>query len=91
MERELNSFLYDLCVKWGFCIPTEDRNVISKSEYYRAKDFAHDVIEAEGMNAEHEPTWVKKISNKFIERFGSNEIDASSFADRVRSNIENWN
>jgi len=91
MERELNYFLYDLCVKWGFCIPPEEHNEISKSEYYNAEDFACDVIEAEGMNAEHESKWVKKISNKFRERFGTNEIDSSTFVDRVRGNIENWN
>ena len=90
MERELNYLLVDLCVKWGFCIPPDDQIKISQSDYYSAESFACDVIEAEGMNIEHESKWVKRISCLFRERFGSSEIYSSSFIDRVRGINESW-
>ena len=90
MERELGYLLYDLCVKWGFCIPPDDLENITKAEYYQAKEFARDVVEAEGLNPEYEPTWIKRISERFRIRFGTNEIDISTFVDRVRDPKENW-
>jgi len=88
MERELIYLLADLCVNWGFCLRTEDQNVISKKEYYHAIDFAKDVVEAEGMDVYSD--WINRIAERFIERFGIDEIDASTFIDRVRDKKENW-
>jgi hypothetical protein len=90
MEREISYLLADLCLQWGFCIPINKQIEISKAEYYISKDFANDVIEAEGMNSEYEHKWIKKISAKFKERFGTDQIDKSTFADRVRGQKENW-
>lgn len=90
MERELQYLLADLCVKWGFCIPVDDINRISKMDYYYAEDFAMDVIEAEGMDIQTNTRWIKLISERFIERFGSEEIDISTFTDRVRGKKEDW-
>ena len=88
MERELVYLLYDLCVKWGFCIPPEDFEQISKMDYYHAEDFAEDVVKAEGM--EGYTSWTSRISERFKERFGSDEIDSETFVDRVRGIKENW-
>jgi hypothetical protein len=90
MERELNYLLADLCVKWGFCIPPDDWKIISKAEAYTKEQFAEDVVSAEGMNPEHDARWVKKIAERFRERFGQDNIDASSFVDRVRGQREDW-
>ncbi len=90
MERELIYLLIDLCVKWGFCIPPGDFDRISKMEYYHADDFAMDVVEAEGLDAYPEVRWVKRIAERFKERFGKDEIEASTFTDRVRGQKENW-
>lgn len=88
MERELTYLLYDLCVIWGFCIPQDDHNVISKKEHYQAIEFAQDVCKAEEMDTDSE--WINRIATRFKERFGSDEIDALTFVDRVRGKKENW-
>ncbi|CAL2101533.1 conserved protein of unknown function [Tenacibaculum sp. 190130A14a] len=88
MERELIYLLVDLCVKWGFCIPSDSFEKISKMDYYKDKDFAMDVVEAEGLDGYS--SWVNKISERFRERFGTNEIDSLTFVDRVRGVKENW-
>lgn len=90
MERELIYLLVDLCVKWGFCIPSDDFERISKMEYYHAQDFAIDVVTAEGMEAYPDSGWVKSIAERFIVRFGKDEIDSSNFTDRVRGHQEDW-
>ena len=88
MERELIYLLADLCVKWGFCIPPDNFERISKMDYYHAKDFAMDVVKAEGM--EDYSRWTNKIAERFKERFGTDEIEASTFVDRIRGQKENW-
>ena len=88
MERELIYLLVDLCVKWGFCIPPDNFEQISKMDYYHADDFAKDVIEAEGMD--RYSRWTNKIAKRFKERFGTDKIDVSTFIDRVRGHKEDW-
>jgi len=88
MERELIYLLADLCVKWGFCIPPDNFEQISKMNNYHAHDFAIDVIEAEGMDGYSR--WTNKIAERFKERFGTDEIDSSTFVDRVRGQKEDW-
>ena len=44
---------------------------ISELPYLEAEDFANQILIAEGMNPEYEKQWKRKISNKFIEKFGS--------------------
>ena len=80
MEREINYLLYDLCVDLGFCIPPINAEEISKRTHLAAERFANDVIEAEGLKPEYEKKWMNKISNKFRERFGVEEIDEKSFS-----------
>ncbi len=84
LEREIRYLLYDLCVDWGFCVPPQDAERISVQEQYTAEQFATDVLVADGMNPEYEKKWFKKISAKFVERLGSDEVLAATFADRVR-------
>ena len=88
MERELNYLLYDLCVKWGFCIPSESIEKITKRAKYKDKDFALDVVEAEGLD--QHSSWVDKIAERFRERFGTVEIDSMTFVDRIRGIKESW-
>lgn len=90
MEREINYLLADLCVNWGFCIPPNDQIEISKAEFYTSNDFAKDVVNAEGLNADYENKWVRKISERFRERFGNDEIDKNTFVDRIRGQKESW-
>lgn len=88
MERELIYFLTDLCVKWGFCLTSENTEQISRMDYYTARDFAMDVVRAEGLDTSS--SWVNQITERFIERFGTDQIDSSTFVDRVRGIKENW-
>ena len=90
MEREVTYLLYDLCVKWGFCIPPDRAEEIRKMSYLSAKEFAISVVVAEGMNPEYEFKWVRRITEKFRERFGQEEISSSTFVDRVRNHKESW-
>lgn len=84
MERELMYLMADLCVKWGFCIPPEDLERISKAKCYTAQAFARDLLLAEGMNPDHESGWRNRIAARFREWFGADDIDSASFVDKSR-------
>jgi hypothetical protein len=88
MERELIYLLADLCTKWGFCLPPADYERISQKEIYYAKEFALDVVKAEGL--EGYSSWTNKIAERFKERFGTDEIHVETFVDRIRGVKENW-
>ena len=88
MERELIYLLADLCVNWGFCIPTDCFERISKMKAYNDMDFARDVVEAEGLAGYSK--WANRIAQRFRVRFGQDYIDSSTFVDRVRGINENW-
>jgi hypothetical protein len=90
MQRELTYLLYDLCVKWGFCIPPVIAEQICRTTEWDAKTFAQTIVEAEGLNPEYYPKYVRSITQKFRERFGSEEISVSTFVDRVRDRKESW-
>lgn len=90
MEREITYLLYDLCVRWGWCIPPISAEQISKRTQLNAEEFAFSVVAAEGLNAEYERKYVRKIAAKFRERFGDDEISTATFVDRVRGHDESW-
>ena len=90
MERELSYLLYDLCVKWGFCIPPIRAEEICQTSHWCAGEFAVSVVGAEGMDPESEQKWVGRIAEKFRERFGAEEISKATFVDRVRGHKESW-
>ena len=90
MEREITFLLYDLCVKWGWCIPPISAEQTSKQTQLNAEDFAASVVAAEGPNPEYERAYVRKIAAKFRKRFGDDEISTSTFVDRTRGHEESW-
>lgn len=71
-------FLDDLCVDWGFCIDPASLKRLICSDYINADEFACSILKAEGMNAEVEIGWRRKIRNRFIEKFGK-EISKDDF------------
>lgn len=79
MEQALKELLMELCVDWGFCLPKDHQATIAKQPNYDALKFAFDVLKAEGMDPEIETKWVRQLSRKFIERFGSESISISDF------------
>lgn len=90
MERELNYLLQDLCVKWGFCIPPVSADGISKKSRWSSVEFALAVVDAEGMDASVDGMWVRKISERFEDRFGQEQISINTFVDRIRGVPESW-
>lgn len=76
LERKLRFFLYDLCVDWGFCIPPDDADRIATTQRISANEFAIEVVRAEGFSGIEGSDWVKKISQRFIEHFGTDELAA---------------
>lgn len=70
MSDALDLLFYDLCVKWGFCIPLAEERKIKHSRYLTAEYFARKILLAEDMNPEYEKKWLRKIKQLFVERFG---------------------
>ena len=75
LERDLASLLEKLCVEWGFCLPATDARRIAGMKSVTSKEFAHEVLRAEGMDPEHEVQWVRRIVERFVGHFGSSEVE----------------
>jgi hypothetical protein len=54
LEDRLSHLLYELCVDWGFCIPSADAKRIASTKGLTADQFAYAVLTAEGFVAEYE-------------------------------------
>jgi hypothetical protein len=74
LERKIRYFLYDLCVDWGFCIPPEDADRIASMKCIAADKFAIEVMKAEGFTEIEGSEWAKKIAERFIEHFDTDEL-----------------
>ena len=76
LERKLRYFLYDLCVDWGFCIPPKESDRIASMQRITAVELAIEVVRAEGSGGSEHSEWVEKISKRFIDQFGCDELAA---------------
>ena len=81
LEKQLRLLLSGLCVDWGFCIPPADADRIAQSKQLNAKEFAKEVLVAEGMWPKHEAKWAHRIEQRFFERFG-NFVSVEDFENR---------
>ena len=68
---DLDLLITDLCVQWGFCNHLRAGDLVQSDAPLTAEAFACAVLDAEGMNAEFEPGWRRRIRKKFTERYGS--------------------
>jgi hypothetical protein len=67
---DLDRLLEELCVQWGFCNQLTAADLVSACVPLSGDDFANAVLEAEKMNPEYEPQWVRRIRERFAARFG---------------------
>ena len=70
-ERKLRYVLYDLCVKWGYCLPPNDQDRIAHFKEITAEEFAIEVLKADGFAPGQESELVRKIAAYFVEQVGS--------------------
>lgn len=70
LEAQIRYLLAELCTDWGFCIPSVDANRIARSTHLEANEFAAEVLRAEGMTPENEVKWVRRIKQRFADKFG---------------------
>ncbi len=69
--EDLSLLLDDLCSEWGFCNQLTAVEVVDRDGIITAEDFAKSVLEAEGMDPEHEVKWFRQIKRVFTERYGN--------------------
>jgi hypothetical protein len=74
LERDLRLLLHDLCVDWGLCIPPVDQERIAHRKTVTAREFAIEVLRAEGLDPECERQWVRKIAGRFVQHFDAEEV-----------------
>jgi len=69
--KDLKFLLADLCTDWGFCNRLTAGELLRAGSTLTDVEFAHAVLQAEKMNPEYEPKWVKQIRERFTARFGT--------------------
>ncbi len=75
LRGDMKQFLDDLCVEWGFCIPTEDMERIAALSPLTADQFTDELLRADGFVPEHELQWRRKLKRRFTKQFGSDVIN----------------
>ncbi|GAB4394827.1 MAG: hypothetical protein Tsb0032_23560 [Kiloniellaceae bacterium] len=83
LVEDLGLLIVDLCQEWGFCNQLRARDLIKENPLLTAEDFARAVLQAEGMNADSEIQWRRRIWNKFTERYGSS-VSSDSYIPQER-------
>jgi hypothetical protein len=81
LAADLDILLGDLCVIWGFCNQLSGDELVRKHQLITGDIFAQAVLEAEGMDAETELTWRRKIKQVFTARYGQS-VSARDFTPR---------
>lgn len=76
-ERKLRYLLYDLCVKWGYCIPPAVGERIASCKEITADQFAIEVLKAEGFAPEYEGERVRQIVELFVAQIGTDRLSAN--------------
>ena len=72
---DLEILLGDLCTQWGFCNRLTAEELLSAGTL-TASDFAASVLRAEGFEPEMEPKWQREFRRVFVERYGTDRINA---------------
>ncbi|WP_315715328.1 MULTISPECIES: hypothetical protein [unclassified Bradyrhizobium] len=68
LRKRLDWLLRDLCVDWGFCSRLTADDLMLDGQPPSPQAFAAAVLRAEGMNAEYEPDWRRRIEQMFVAR-----------------------
>jgi len=82
LPDDLALLLGDICREWGFCNRLSARDLVTAGRSLGATEFARAVLQAEGMNPDHEANWVGRIEKRFVARYGSS-VSSESFARRT--------
>jgi len=77
--NDLDSLLDDLCREWGFCNRLTAADLVTEGTLLGSGEFARAVLQAEGMNSEHETSWMRRIQERFIARYGAS-VSPESYA-----------
>jgi hypothetical protein len=70
LATDLDRFLADLCIQWGFCNGLSGARLTRDHPVLTGEDFATAVLAAERMHPETEIAWRRKIARRFTDRYG---------------------
>jgi hypothetical protein len=82
LSNDLDSLLDDLCREWGFCNRLTAADLLTDGTPLGAGEFARAVLQAEGMNSEYETSWMRRIRERFIARYGE-FVSPESYAQTI--------
>ena len=78
LRQELEFLLEEVCVGLGCCSGSPDQleRILSRRRY-TADEFVGDILEKEGLIPEHDKHLARAVREKFIRRFGVDDVCAS--------------
>jgi hypothetical protein len=80
LDDEIERLLRHLCGQLGFCLPASKRRELATRSQWEAREFALEVLRAEGFeNPEFETKWSKVIAENFEKHFGRSVVLAKEF------------
>ncbi|WP_141688036.1 hypothetical protein [Bradyrhizobium paxllaeri] len=79
LSKDIDLLLDDLCREWGFCNRLTAADLLAHEAPLSANEFARAVLQAEGMNSELETSWMRRIKERFVDRYGAS-VSPESYA-----------
>jgi hypothetical protein len=69
LKADLDIFLRELCVRWGFCNELSGEDLLRRNPTLTSVEFANAILSAEGMKAD-QSDWHQSIEQLFMGRYG---------------------
>lgn len=74
LETEIRSFLNEVCVDFGFCLPPNDVDALASRNQYIADEFIREIFKVEGLNPDVELKLFRQVKKRFTDKYG-NELN----------------
>ena len=81
LETDLNLFIDETAEDWGFNKRPDAAAILKGRAQVSALAFARAMVEADGMQPDREPSWVRRLKRRFGQRYRADAITAEEFAE----------
>jgi hypothetical protein len=73
-RKDLASFLDELSVRYGYCLPRDEKEKFLQIAEFDAESFARELLRAERMDPDTNVSQFRQVKKMFIDRYGASNF-----------------